>query len=437
MHGDEPLPASPLNPSEEAGLLRRIGGGLAVDVGLLGRNREYRLLCIGQAVALLGSEIAAVAIPYAIYTLTHSSFAVGLMGLFAVVPILTLSFVGGALADAHDRRVMVLLTQGATVALAAILVVNALLPHPLLWLLYAVDMAMVGVVALQRPSIDAMMPRLVARDELTAAIALTELYGSFGMIGGPAIGGVLIAVIGLPATFGVALVGFALSLLALAAMRAVPPPASAERPSLRRMAEGVRYAWSRPDLLGTYAVDTMAMFFGMPTALFPAIASRYGGASVLGLLYGAPAVGAFLAAMTSGWSRRVNRHGLAIILAATGWGLAVIAFGFAPTLPLALVALGLAGAADGLSGLFRGTMWNSTIPDDLRGRLAGIELISYSLGPTLGNLEAGAVATAFSLEVSIVSGGVLCVLGVGALALALPRFRRYDSRLAVHAMSSD
>jgi MFS family permease len=432
MRVEDGSPRDVLNPSEEASFLRRIGRVVTVDLGLLRRNRQFRLLWVGQAIALLGAEITSVAVPYQIYLLTRSSFAVGLMGLFAVLPILTLSFVGGAMADAHDRLRVVQWTEVGLTLLAVVLALNALLSHPLLPLLYAVDMAMVGVMALQRPSLDAMMPRLVPREELTGAIALTELYSSFGMIAGPAVGGVLVAAIGLPGTFGASVVTFAAALVALAVMDAVPASESAERPSMRRMAEGVRYAWSRPDLLGTYAVDTVAMFFGMPTALFPAIAARFGGAQVLGLLYGAPAVGAFLAAITSGWSSRVSRHGLAIILAATGWGLAVIAFGLAPTLPLALVALGLAGAADGLSGLFRGTIWNSTIPDELRGRLAGIELISYSLGPTLGNLEAGGVATAFSLEASIVSGGVLCVLGVAALALALPGFRQYDSRKAVH-----
>jgi MFS family permease len=223
-------------------------------------------------------------------------------------------------------------------------------------------------------------------------------------------------------------VTFGVSLAALYLMRAVPPPPDAHPPSLRGVLEGVHYAFSRKDLLGTYLVDMVAMFFGMPMALFPALATQYGGARALGMLYAAPAVGSFLATATSGWTKRVHRHGLAIALAATGWGLSVTAFGLAPSLPVALLFLAAAGAADTVSGLFRSAVWNQTIPDRLRGRLAGIELISYSTGPSFGNVEAGIVASLFSVRVSIVSGGILCVAGTLALAVFLPAFLRYDNR---------
>jgi MFS family permease len=190
----------------------------------------------------------------------------------------------------------------------------------------------------------------------------------------------------------------------------------------------VKYAWSRKELLGSYGVDIVAMFFGMPMALFPAIATKFGGAEVLGLLYAAPSVGSLLATLTSGWVSRVHRHGLAIIWAAAAWGVAITAFGLAPNLGLALVFLGLAGAADMISGVFRGTLWNQTIPDRLRGRLAGIEQVSYSSGPLLGNLEAGIVAQFASVRASVVSGGILCVAGVALFAILLPAFRLYDSR---------
>jgi MFS family permease len=179
--------------------------------------------------------------------------------------------------------------------------------------------------------------------------------------------------------------------------------------------------------MGTYLVDIAAMFFGMPMALFPAIAAQFGGAAILGALFTAPAVGSLIATLTSGWSRHVHRHGRAVILAATAWGLAIVAFGLAPGLPLALVCLGIAGAADTVSGLFRSAIWNQTIPDSLRGRLAGIELISYSTGPAFGDLEAGTIATLFSVRASVVSGGFLCVIATLLLAVALPGFRRYDA----------
>jgi MFS family permease len=218
-------------------------------------------------------------------------------------------------------------------------------------------------------------------------------------------------------------------------MRAVPPPLDAERPSLRRVAEGLRYAASRQELIGTYAVDIIAMFFGMPLALFPAIAQGLGGPSALGLLYAAPAVGAFVFSATSGWTNRVTRHGMGVIVAATLWGLAIVGFGLAPGLPLALFFLGLAGAADMMSGVFRSVIWNQTIPDSLRGRLAGIEMISYTSGPALGNFEAGIVASLFNIRVSVVSGGVLCVIGCVVAAIALPAFRAYDAKV-YHARDS-
>jgi MFS family permease len=294
--------------------------------------------------------------------------------------------------------------------------------------LFVVGAAMAGLDGIRRPPLDALTPRLVEREELVAASALDGLRRNAGMVVGPAAGGILIATIGLPLTFGIDVATFAVSLLALSVMRAVPPPPDAERPSLRGIVEGFRFAASRPELVGTYTVDIVAMFFGMPLALFPAFAEEFGGAGVLGLLYAAPAVGALVASATSGWTGRVNRHGMAVVWAAAGWGVAIAALGLAPNLALALVFLGLAGAADMVSGIFRSAIWNTTVPDHLRGRLAGIEQVSYSAGPLLGNLEAGVVAALTSVRVSIVSGGVLCIAGVAVAALALPGFRRYDAR---------
>ena len=221
---------------------------------------------------------------------------------------------------------------------------------------------------------------------------------------------------------------FAVSLLALGMLRAVPPPPDAQRPSLRGIVEGLRYARARKDLLGTYVVDIVAMVFGMPMALFPAIAARLGGARTLGLLYAAPAAGAMLISAASGWIGRIHRHGLAILLAAAAWGAAVVGFGLAGPLWLALLMLAAAGAADMVSGMFRTVMWNRTIPDELRGRLAGIEMLSYTTGPLLGNVEAGLLAAIVGVPASVVSGGLLCVAGVALVGLALPAFRRYDDR---------
>ncbi len=388
-------------------------------------------------VSFFGTMITAVAVPYQVFQLTHSSLAVGLIGLFELATILGFAFLGGAIADANDRRRMVLLTEAGMAMASVLLIANALLPHPQLWVIYGLAMAVGALDAIQRPSLDAMLPRLVERDELTAAGAISALRTNVGMIVGPALAGVLIALVGLPLTYAVDVVTFLFSLVCLGLMNAVPPAIDAGRVSLRGIVEGLRYAASRQELIGTYVVDMVAMFFGMPIALFPAIAASHGGPAVLGLLFTAPAVGSGIAFATSGWASRVHRHGRAVIVAALLWGVAITAFGLAENLVLVLLFLAAAGAADGISGVFRSTIWNQTIPDRLRGRLAGIEMVSYTSGPLLGNAESGLVAQLFSVRVSIVSGGLLCVAGCLLMAALLPRFRAYDSRDGVRTAPAD
>jgi Transmembrane secretion effector len=429
--------------AEHSGALRQPAGkpvvwrlvqAAAVDLGPLRAHRDFRLLFLGQLVSFFGNTLTTVALVYQVYALTRSPLAVGLFGMVQFVPLLLLAAVGGALADALDRRRMVQLTELALAGLSAALMVNALLPAPRLWLLYLVGALAAGVDALQRPALNALVPRLVEREELMGAVALTKLRLSLGQIVGPALAGLLIASVGLPSTYGVDMATFVVSLLTLRLMRAVPPPVDAERPSLGRVLEGLRYVRGRPVLLGTYLVDLVATFFGWPTAVFPALAVLYTrahgampAAIALGLLYAAPAVGALLASATSGWTRRVHRHGWGVILAVLAWGLAITGMGLASSLPLACACLVLVGGANLISGVFRGALSNATTPDALRGRLAGIELICYTSGPVLGDVEAGAVATLFTPTISVLSGGILCVLGVGLLALALPQLRHYDT----------
>jgi MFS family permease len=399
-----------------------------LDLTPLRRHRDYRLLYAAQFVTFLGTMVTYVALPYQMYALTQSSLAVGLLGLFELVPLLLTAFVGGALADAVDRRRMVLATEVGLGLGSAALFVSALAGNTHPWILYMIAAVMSGLNGLQRPSIDALTPRLVDREEVPAAASLSAFRGSVGMIAGPALGGLLIASVGLPATYLFDLATYALSYVAIRLIRRVPPPESAEKPTLRSIAEGFRYAKSRQELIGTYVVDFVAMVFGMPLALFPALSQRLGGPRALGLLYAAPAMGALVASLTSRWTKSVHRHGLAVMLAATAWGLAIVVFGLVDGLAPAVFFLALAGGADAISGMFRMTLWNQTIPDTLRGRLAGIEMVSYMSGPLLGHVEAGAVAAAFGVRASVVSGGVLCIVGVLVCGALLPKFVKYDAR---------
>jgi MFS family permease len=419
-----PVPETP----ETASVWRRALGGVAIDAGLLRRRRDFGLLVAGQTISEAGSMATFVAIPFQAYELTGSSLAVGLLGVAEFVPVLVLALVGGALADAFDRRRLVQIAEVGAAVVAGALLLNAVLPDPQVWVLYVASAFMAGFTALRRPPLDALVPRLVERDELKAASAIQFSFHNFATISGPALGGVLIAAAGLGVTYGIDVVSFALSLIVLTMMRTPPPPPDAEPPSLRTIREGVRYAASRQELIGTYIVDMNAMFFGMPMALFPAIAKRYGGAEVLGLLYAAPSVGSIVVTLTSGWTKHVHRHGRAVGYGAAAWGAAIAAFGFANVLWLALACLAIAGGMDTISGIFRATIWNETIPDHLRGRLAGVEMISWSSGPLLGDAEAGLLAALTSVRASVVAGGAACIVGTVALVLALPRFWAYDSR---------
>ena len=408
--------------------LRRLASRLYPDFSPFRHSREFRLLYTGQAAGFAGLMISFVAMPYQAYQLSGSSLVVGLLSFAELVPLMAAAVLGGALADALERRRLIVVTQGFPCAGSAALAVNALLWRQL-WVLFLLAALITAAAGLQRPSVEAMVPRLVAHDELSAAAALSGLLGSAGGIAGPLAGGLLIAAAGLPVAYAVQGAGCLAGLAAFALMRPCPPTPGAGRPSLRGTFEGLRYARSRPELMGTYLIDIGAMLFGAPYALFPQIAAGLGGPAVLGLLYAAPDAGAIIVSLTSSWARHVQRHGRAIVLAVCGWGVAIAAFGFAPNLWLAVAALAAAGGADMVSGLFRLTMWNQTIPASLRGRLAGIEMISYTTGEPVGNLEAGVVASVTgSVRIAVVSGGLLSLVGALIVTVAMPKLWSYDAR---------
>ncbi len=392
-------------------------------------RRDFRLLYAAQAVSFLGTMVTYVALPWQMYTLTRSSLAVGVLGVVELVPLLVTAFVGGALADWMDRRRLVIATEIGLMAGCLALMANAARPAPSVAVLYVAAALMSALSGLQKPSLEAMTPRLVPPDELPAVAALSMLRGSLGMIVGPAIGGVLVGTAGAVAAFGRRrgdLPGLARLLrgdaIGAAARRRRGADLAIDR---RRLPLRAQPPGADRDLRHRLRGDGLRHAAGaVPGARGDAVRRP----RALGLLYAAPAVGALIASLTSRWTPRVHRHGFAVMVAATVWGVAIVAFGFAPSLWPALACLAIAGGADAVSGIFRMTMWNQTIPDALRGRLAGIEMVSYMSGPLLGHAEAGAVAALAGVQASIVSGGLLCVVGVVACGLALPHFRRYDAR---------
>ncbi|MDQ0943934.1 MFS transporter [Streptomyces sp. V1I1] len=390
-------------------------------------SRDFRLLWIQGLVTYFGSFMAMVALPLQIKDLTGSPLAVGVMGAVELVPLVVFGLYGGALADAVDRRKLILGTEAGLCLLAVILLVNALLPDPMLWPLYLVAAGVSALVGMQRPALDSLMARIVPHDQLTAAAALNALRWQLGAIVGPALAGLVVAYAGHAPAYAITVGGFVASVLLCLRLASAPPAHDAEKPSLRGIAEGARYAWSRPVLLGTYAIDLAAMFFAFPNTIFPFLADDLDAEWALGLMYAAGSVGSVLLSLTSGWTSRVRRHGLFVVFGAAGWGMAIAAAGWFSNVWLVLLCLAFAGAGDMLSGLGRSTIWNQTIPEELRGRLAGIEVLSYSVGPQLGQVRAGALAGWTGTRPAIWSGGVACVASVGLLAVALPKLLTYDA----------
>jgi MFS family permease len=412
---------------------------LRMDLSPL-RVRDFRLLFASGTVTQLGTQATEVALVVQVKQLTGSAFAVGLLGAAELVPLVAFALYGGVLADRLDRRRVVRWCEAALGCCAALLLAVSALPRPPVWPLYVVTALMTAAGAVQRPSLDASIPRVVPRDRLTAAAALLSSSQSLSVIAGGALGGVLAAGPGPLFVYALDTASFAVSFGLLVRLRPLPaPPASpaGERgpaPGLRGLLEGLRYARGRPDLLGSYLADLTAMIMAYPNALFPFVAVALHANWAVGLMFAAPSAGAVAVTVMSGWMTRVRRHGLAIAIAAGVWGLAVTAFGLAPDIGVALAALVVAGAADMVSGIFRDTLWNQTIPDALRGRLAGVEMLSYAVGPSAGQLRAGLVASLSTPRIALASGGVACVAAVGVVCLAFPAFTAYASSPAVPAV---
>ncbi len=405
-----------------------------LDVEPLRRDRDYRLLWTGQAINGMGNQITRLALPFQVYAITGSTLAIAALTAFQLVPILAFALAAGSLADAVDRRRLLMVTQVGLLLCSGTLALLALGGDPPLPVLFAVAFVAAGVSAVDQPTRSSAVPRVVARERLPAALALNQLNNQASSIVGPALAGILIASVGLTGAYLVDMLTFVGALLALVAMRPIPPLASAVRPGLAAIREGLAYVRRRRVLLGSFAIDLDAMVLAMPTALFPAIALDvfHVGPQGLGFLAASPAVGAFFGAVFSGWVVRVERVGRAVVLAVTSWGLAIASFGAVTVLQgqsgqlslvlfgLALVALAVAGASDMLSAVFRNTIIQLSSPDELRGRVASIHTLVVTSGPRIGDIQASIVAAVIGPGQAVLAGGLLCVAGVGAISRWLP-----------------
>ncbi len=400
-------------------------GQIAIDVAPLRESRDFRRMFAGQFLSRTGATVATTAANWQVYNLTHSSLAVGLVTLGAGIGLFIGLLAGGMLADRHDRRKLLMAVQIPEALLAFALMANSLLGHPALWPLYVLTFGLGLMSGLSSPASTAATPALVGERRLAAAAALNSAASQLGALGGPALAGILIAGPGLPTCYAINAGCYVLFGIAVTGLRPLPPTVRADRPGLSSLAEGFRYVRHNAVVAGMLLVDTNAMIFGMPSALFPALASEHfhGGSATFGLLTAAPAFGAIVGAATSGWTGRLRRPGLVVIGAGLVWGGAITGFGLVTNLSLALGFLALAGMGDIISEVLRNALLQLHTPDQLRGRVSSLYLAQVSGAPALGNVEAGGVAKLAGLEFSIVSGGLACIAGALLLGMLIPALR--------------
>ena len=400
----------------------------AIDISPLRKYRDLRLLFASGVITRLGSAMTLVALPFQIKILTGSYIAVGLIGAIELIPLIIFGLYGGVLADGFDRKKLVLFSEAASLVMTLILFINAIQGKPNLVLIYVVAGCFAALDGIAGPSFSAILPRIVDHDDMAASQAVMSLRWQFSAIVGPSIGGFVIATYGVGTGYALDVISYFLSLIFMVRISPVPSGDKEVPPSLKSLVNGLQYAVSRKDLMGTYLVDLAAMFFAMPNALFPFWADQLNARWALGLFYAAGTFGAIVVTLTSGWMSHYPHHGKAIMWAAIGWGVAIALAGTFNSLFMVLFFLALAGASDQISAQFRGLIWNQSIADEYRGRLGGIELLSYSVGPLGGQLRAGSMAAWTNLRTSVVSGGILCVGFIVLAAFSLPKFRKYDVR---------
>ncbi|MEP7060605.1 MAG: MFS transporter [Actinomycetota bacterium] len=402
-----------------------------MDLTPLRVSKDFRWLFAGKSISDFGDEIIMVVVPFQVYSLTGSTLAVGMLGLCELVPVFVFPIVGGALADALERRKLVISTTAILMLMSTLMAVNAFRSTPLLWPLYVFATLSAGLYTFNRPAVSTWPARLLPGELLPSSNALEAGFSTLASMLGPVLAGVLLQFIhpsGAFVAFIVDTVTFAVVIVAVLRMAPSPPAADAPTVNLGAILDGFRFLEGKHAVQSVFAIDLDAMIFGFPVALFPAIAARFGHpALTLGLLFAGPALGAFLATMFSGKAGHVRRQGRAIMISVLVWGAAIIVFGFSPWLWLSLVMLTLAGVGDMVSGIFRTTILQAAVQESYRGRLDGIGMAVWATGPAIGSVESGVVASLTSVSFSVVSGGVLCILGVGLLHILRPGFAAYDA----------
>ncbi len=403
---------------------------ILADVRPLQESPAYRRLWIGQSLSGVGSQMTSVAVPIQVYTLTHSSLAVGMTGLAIAIPLVGLGLAGGSIIDAFDRRALVLVITSLLAIVSLLFALQALLDLRQLWLLYALVAAESSLVAVNAPAGRTFIPRLLPAERVPAAAALSSLSFQANLAIGPLLAGTIIATAGLPVAYLVDAASFAFSLYAVARLPAMPPQTRGARLGLGAVVEGLRFVRHQPTIASALLVDLNATIFGMPFALFPALAATHfgGGAGTIGLLYAAPAIGGLVSSTFSGPLMHVRHQGRAILLAIAVWGAAIAGFGATSLLWLGVILLAIAGGADVVNGVFRNTIIQVNAPDALQGRVNSVGFVVGFGGPQLGGVESGVVASLTSPVFSAVSGGLASVAGVMLLSLLRPGFARYDAR---------
>jgi MFS family permease len=428
-------PVEPGAPVEEPQPVRR-RRGWAIDTTPL-RNRAYRRVFGGVAVTMLGQQMTLVAVPFQVYRLTGSSLMVGVTSMVALVPLIVFGLLGGAIADAMDRRKLLLITSVGAAVTSALLAVQALLPGnghlAVLWVLTALVSASAAV---NQPTRSAVIPALVGLEGVAAANALAMTVRQAGVIVGPLLAGLLIGTGGLPLTYTIDALGFIAAVLLLRGLPSLPPGGGAVPLRLgvavRGVWDGLTFLRTQPVLLMTFVVDIIAMLFAWPQAVFPELSQTTfaGDANSLGWLFAGVSIGSLVMGLTSGWVSRVDRQGAVVLVAIAVWGVAIVGFGLASTLWLAVVCLALAGAGDMVSAVLRSSMLQTAAPDEMRGRMQGVFIVVVAGGPRLGDLRAGVLASSFGVATAMVSGGVVIVVAMALVAVVVPSFWHFRASRA-------